>query len=1016
MTGRLQIIDDIEATLEVPVPKIYVNRRKNNKDIVDYIRASIKQSKVLRAAKKDLQDDIVETVAEKANGMFMWVVLMMQELSQKSRPSSIRQSLDQAPKGLEKMLQHVLEGFSSMLQGDDSDDLNTMLRWVTCAARPLCLGELDVILKLQSPEGDGVLYLEGKPRKKFASFFVLTRTDHRSTADLQAQNLETELASDDEGKEGLDDVENETSSESRSESTTIAFCHASIGDFFRQVMNGKVSSGPEHPAIGVDILEAKVGVLKDCLQFVCRVNDRDEKLQGSPIFYHYVSESWHTHLKEAAEILDKVGAAHRQEIGTFLVKLLREQAFLLIYPPGPNFTFFTTDNLQPIKTWLECPELYEVLTLADRQWIEKIQANEAEIFRPYAYMYASAWLRNEHWSPHECMLSIHTIINLLLGRTYRNIPGFPMKVPVHFIMEAAEWAEFKQTALWNRRLAECLLVNRHCMEALQHFEKALELDPTSWMTQEGIARAFAALGHYQMAIELEKVVVTIQTRLLSKSRELKPTDDENVPSRCRVATNCLIADWYTRLKDSKSAVNHYLKALEIDKQRYDIVYECIKILFLDEEFKGIISLLKGLNENSDNQKYTNLIKTVSMYPWRETFFLFVLRASIETEQLQWLQDVYEKVVAIAKKRLSPAKATALTGCLAMIYLSSGFQEEKLENLFDDALKPVIRPGALGNSSLKSGQDYIAQMYGSYCLQKVDSADNDSEAARYVEKMERLCHIESNDADDAPDVIATSFLAVSLGNWHQLHGREEAARRYLKPRFKEALMILSDEDPSNDGSGYYSLAKVLLAAGEDERARAVLQALHPTGKLEGDSRDEIPESEGENDDTGADNPPNSMAPNRGKENQASREGNKEVKDDDKPPSETDRTGNEDDNAATVAGTPSLSKLLQSAMDVARQKYPEGKWLSVWTCDGPCSREFPVYINASVCRICLRDICDDCMKLIQDGHDSVRLLCSKNHKWLHIDPPLKDVNEGEILVGDKVMKLEESLRGIKKDWNL
>lgn len=1016
MVGRLQIIDDIEETLEGPVPKIYVNRRKNNKDIVDYVRNRIKKSKVLRDVKKDLQDEIVETVAEKANGMFMWVVLMMQELSQKSRPSSIRQSLHQAPKGLHEMLQHVLEGFSSMLKGDDPDDLNTMLMWVTCAARPLYLGELEVILKLQSPNGDGVLSLEEKLRKRFASFFALTREDHLSTADLQAENPETELAGDEEGEVGLDGVEQETSFESSTKSTTVAFCHASIGEFFKEATSGKVGSGPEHHAIGVDIVEAKIGVLKDCLNVICKQDDQDQEAGEYSIFWHYVSELWHTHVKEAADILDKVDVAHRQEIGTLLVKILRRPAFLLIWPAAQSYTFFTTENLKPLKKWLECSELYKVLALADREWIEEIQANEAEIFRPFARLYAVVWLRARRFPPHECMLKIHTIINLLLGRTDRNIPGFPMKVPVQFIMEAAEWAEFEQTALWHRRLAECLLENGHYEKALEHFGEALVLDPTMWKVNDGIARTLAACGNYRKAIELEKVVDTIQTRLLFKDRELQPSDDEYVEPTCRVHTNDLIAKWYSELQDSKSAVKHYMKALEIDKQQYYIANECIKILHSEGKYEEIISLLKSLDENSDNQKHNNLNTMVSIYDGSQhPFFNCVLRASRETKQLPWLQDVYEKVVVATKKKLSLAKATPLMVCLATIYMSSGNQEEKLEPLFDDVLK-FVSPGALENSFLHIYQEIMAQMYGSYCLQKVYSAGNDSEAARYVGRLERLCKTKSKATDDVSDVVTTSVFAVYLGLWHHLHGREKIAREYLKPRMKEALMILSDEDLSNDYIGYRSLAQVLVAAGEDECARAAFHALHPTEKLRGDSEDEIFETEDEKNDSDADNSLTSMAINGRKEDQEKNEENMKVGGDEKPPSEMDRSGNVDDAAVAAVRTTSSSQRAQSAMDLAREKYPEGKWLYPWICDGPCGRNFPLYINASMCRICLRDICDDCLKLVQDGHESVRLVCSKDHKWLHIDPPEKEVNEGEILVGNNVMKLEEFVRGLKEKWAL
>lgn len=96
IAGRPHIIDDIEETLGESIPRININKSKNKKDIVDYIRDRIITSKVLKTVEKKLQEEILETVAEKANGMFMWAFFMMQELRQKNRASHIRDSLHRA--------------------------------------------------------------------------------------------------------------------------------------------------------------------------------------------------------------------------------------------------------------------------------------------------------------------------------------------------------------------------------------------------------------------------------------------------------------------------------------------------------------------------------------------------------------------------------------------------------------------------------------------------------------------------------------------------------------------------------------------------------------------------------------------------------------------------------------------------------------------------------------------------------------------------------------------------------
>jgi hypothetical protein len=127
MVGQPQIMHDVSEILGASGPTIHVNDEKTSEDIIDYVRASIKKSKKLSAVKKDLQNEIVETLAERAEGMFTWVELMLRELGKKSRASSIREILCHAPSGLHDMRRHILEGFSSSLEEEDAEDLNLLL-------------------------------------------------------------------------------------------------------------------------------------------------------------------------------------------------------------------------------------------------------------------------------------------------------------------------------------------------------------------------------------------------------------------------------------------------------------------------------------------------------------------------------------------------------------------------------------------------------------------------------------------------------------------------------------------------------------------------------------------------------------------------------------------------------------------------------------------------------------------------------------------------------------------------
>jgi hypothetical protein len=162
-----------------------VDQSKNSHDIAVYVESAVKKSRALSRTPQGLRDEIIETLVENAQGMFLWADLMIRELTRQTRANSIRECLHRAPKGLYEMLEHVLESYSAFLGEEESQDLNTILAWVTCAARPLLLGDIDALLRLKSPDGDAVFGLENMLRQQFASFLTLVRDDGLTTADLQ---------------------------------------------------------------------------------------------------------------------------------------------------------------------------------------------------------------------------------------------------------------------------------------------------------------------------------------------------------------------------------------------------------------------------------------------------------------------------------------------------------------------------------------------------------------------------------------------------------------------------------------------------------------------------------------------------------------------------------------------------------------------------------------------------------------------------------------------------------------
>ena len=1000
MVGRPQLIDEISEALEDFVPTIHVDWRKNSADIIHYVENSIRKSKVLNRAPKSLQDEIVDTIARNANGMFMWVDLMMRELSKKTRASSIRESLHHAPKGLTEMLRHVLEGFSSTLKEEDPDDLNTMLKWVTCAIRPLSLEELDTILKLKSPEGDGVFYLEGKLRKQFASFFSLTREDGLSTADLQGDTgarygpEKGEDGGDEE--EGLEDVDNETEFNSNPSTTDVTFCHASIGDFFRDVREGKVSAGVGSPAIGVNIIEAKISVLKACLDIVCDTSS-SAKGENPSSMESYASKLWHEHLEAAAGDLAKFDAADKIGVGRHLVKMFHDETVISGWTSERGCLFYTAETLKPLRQWLEDKEVLDSLPTKDQEWVQATSQNPADMFVPVIKLLGKKWLQDISWIPSPCMGSIYIITSLMRGEPVDSLPD---NIPLQVILDAAEWCQFEKTSLWHRRLAMCLRDYEHYEEAMEHFETSLNMEQNMWRARGGMILLHFNRQEYDKAIELGLIQERVIQNLLDQQNNQNESDFEHVDMEDLSVAQSEIAESYGKLGDHHHSLEYYQKAFKAWNRHYGEVLECVRILGRVQEEKdheGIISLLKSMEDEVTGEDYTRLTECISQFMWSdEDFFILCAKAAKKTNQLAWLQEAYKTAISEARKKLKPVLAITLEVCLAELYSTNGDEEEKAARLWEKIVD-YATAGGTENWQLSYCKNLVVKRFSNFCFQKaLDAGQGTLEADNHIKKLEKSCKQKTKATTDATEVITTNYSAIFLGLWYRLNGQDEEARACFQPYIKEAVMILSDDDPDNDITGYYDLAHVLLAAGDEVNAMAVFHVLKPykkTNKAEVD--DEEP---GQNESRATAEKPEFTGT----------EGN-EAKE--KSSGEVNQTKMEE-KPNTAGKDEATSKDIIAA---AREAFPEEEFLYPWYCDGPCERQFPSYSYAYVCRYCLCDFCEDCLNVVKNDTLEIKV-CNIRHEWLYVSPPKQTVGENEIIVGDVVMTLEDFKDSLRKEWHV
>jgi tetratricopeptide (TPR) repeat protein len=437
------------------------------------------------------------------------------------------------------------------------------------------------------------------------------------------------------------------------------------------------------------------------------------------------------------------------------------------------------------------------------------------------------------------MLDIHTIMSLVHGGSANRIPNRDEHVPISVIMNAAEWPHFEKTALWHNRLAECLLAYQYYDEAMGHFQIALDTDIEMWEARNGIATIYAARQEHDKGIDTWKINDSVLEGFLSRKHELKEGATNYCTNSDRANVHADIGYSYKYVGDLENRLRHIKTAIELEKSSSEFHFVLPCIYMLAHEMKdpsGIISLLKDLDEEAVGQKPRLPIVISDNSWWDEDFFIQVRAAAKSVHELPWTIEAYEAATAIARKERQSAWATVLDVCLAELYLEAGYKKEKAARVWDRIIKLPTNPGVMEDIRIKYCTRFSIVKYSVYCLDKARELEHGTpEEKKWIQRLEKLCKAKKKATDDAPQVITTSTSALRLGLWYREKGCLEKANACFQPFIREALMILSDDDPENDSEGLSNLACALAAAGDDDCALAALRALRPEKRQDKPSR-------------------------------------------------------------------------------------------------------------------------------------------------------------------------------------
>lgn len=473
--GRPDLGEYIEPVFETSLSIIEIGA-KNEHDIGLFIKKHLPEIQVVRQtlrlrtrmAATKLAREIRNSIMAKADGMFFKVKLIMDQIHDKERASSVFEAIENAPPQLEGMIRRLFDRLA-VKEDVDNDVLNEILLWVALTKRPLTVAELYAILQIQT--GHSYDALEDRLRGRFASIFKLTTLykleggSRHFKADEKDDNegalFEVDLFSDetDSGLEvfGRDsakalsewDINDELHGSSLNEesigrfrSIDVRFSHASIRDFLVKERNldATCAGVQERSIFAVNRRTADIHLASKCIQ---RILQDDPSETGCDIA-SYAATYFMDHLLSID--VTNVGIEDKQ----FIIRLLCQ---LFFEPSGLKNLVINTyrQSNRTLHTLFENPAFSSKIrrewlghatpdhySTVEYKWISEATRSRAALFRPLACEASRMWLTKsgnddlaysygqlqsyQVWIVH-CYLHMVSIEHLEQGaKVHQNIP------------------------------------------------------------------------------------------------------------------------------------------------------------------------------------------------------------------------------------------------------------------------------------------------------------------------------------------------------------------------------------------------------------------------------------------------------------------------------------------------------------------------------------------------------------------------------------------------------------------
>lgn len=822
-------------------------------DVRMYILDEVRRSRVLRRAVPGFREKVVEKMTKQVDGLFILARIMVNDLNRKTHPQMILESLGQFPREINGTLRKMMEQLSATLSEAHAADLNETLIWVTCAEQTLTLEQVETILELKF--GDPAFNLEETLRTQFSSFFTLDREDGQTTADLYQRHNDQNLDSGPSSRNASRPPAGSNSPgrsrspaalsnspdlfypsiidfNSNKKTTTVTFFHASITEFLREDISTNVRAKTGGPAIGFDLAEARLHVLKTCLRILLEPKSFKVNPENGPM-WQYATWYWQEHLVNVDK--SRVSLKDKQFVGRCLYMLLTRRKNILDWTQEEeSLKLFTDINMDCLQRWMSDTEVLSGLDKESQDWAIKAAAVPGGLVERIGRLYAHAWLDpdfNFYIPTMTCFQIVHSVAYIQEGHTWNDSDFKWSGIPPRSRMNRAlQWSGLPKSGHSLRRVGSTYINLGLHDEALKLFNEALPLDGDMVQTCGRIAYCYMQNRQYERALVKHLMCESLEERLIETNKFTTPRERDF--SKWRLYTNRFsIAKCLHKLGRVEEAIQYFQKAIisayEPDKFEPEEAY--LEVLAGHNCHELIMKLLDWMDgqpgKDHGESRLTDFL--VAQASGTSDSEWIIPKTACIRGRTETMISRYEIAIDVTKRKQDIAAQLNLYLSLASLKFFSRDYTGAMAVLNEIAKigghpRGSVLVRTLYTLSLRSRAQVYKQMIvaagakspaAQPLLKELEELqDYQLKRGQYRELPQRLNGINVNDA------------SLYLGLLYTQMGKIADAQKLLSAIIIESIGILNDDEPQNDSHALENLSRALVAIGDVAAATALFQSM------------------------------------------------------------------------------------------------------------------------------------------------------------------------------------------------